>query len=136
MNAYSLNSTAPDWRSPCPHYYVDSVATTDSGYIDLGFFSPSEWRDYGKYLMVVNRDGIADNKPDTITLYLDFLEGDTLDSLYVIEFGDPNTDSFLPRASDGYFHLAEDYAPGEGKLFRFYPTKSRIRRQTPVDALG
>jgi|GEM_PF-3086102 len=125
-SAFSLASTVDTLAKPCPHGYVDTVITTDSGYIDLGFFEPCTemWRDQGEYLMVVNRDGIADNKPDTITLYLDFLEGDTLDSLYVIEFGDPNTDSFLPRASDGYFHLAEDYAPGEGKLFRFYPIKA------------
>jgi hypothetical protein len=114
-NAYSLKTTCGK-DTFCPlGDYVDSVTTTDSGYIDLGFFSPYYWQDQGKYLMVVNRDGIADNQPDTITLYLDFDEGD---SLYVIEFGDPDIISYLPKSGDGRFHLTREFAPGEGKLFR------------------
>ncbi len=116
VNAYSLKTTCGKDTS-CPLDYVDSVATTDSGYIDLGFFKPHyHWLDYGKYLMVVNRDGIADNKPDTITLVLDF---PTSSRLSVIEIGDPDSFYVLTK-SGGYFYLVKDYEPGEGKLFRFY----------------
>ena len=121
-SAYSLASTMDTLAKPCPHGYVDTVTTTDSGYIELGFFSPYYWQDFGKYLMVVNRDGIADNEPDSITLYLDFPDKD---SLHVVEYGDPNTDTILVKdTSDNRFHLARDYEPGEGKLFRFYPIET------------
>lgn len=118
-SAYSLKTTCGKETS-CPLHYVHDVTTTDSGYIDLGFFEPhSPWWDYGKYLMVVNRDGIAQMDTATITLVLDFPTGSKLS---VIEIGDPDSFYVLTK-SGGYFYLVKDYEPGEGKLFRFYSIK-------------
>jgi len=123
VNAYSLKTTCGKETS-CPLHYVHDVSTVveenDSGYIDLGFFEPhSPWWDYGKYLMVVNRDGIAQVDTATITLVLDFPTGSRLS---VIEIGDPDSFYVLTK-SGGYFYLVKDYEPGEGKLFRFYSIK-------------
>ncbi|MBN2379932.1 hypothetical protein JXM67_09055, partial [candidate division WOR-3 bacterium] len=57
-------------NKPGSHFYVDNVTTTDSGYIDLGFFTHPQEASY-KYFMVVNRDGIAwmDTAVITVTLH-------------------------------------------------------------------
>jgi hypothetical protein len=87
--------------------------------------------DYTKRFLRGLYIGHAWDTENYLELSLNFLfgeypgpEGDTLYSLHVTEFGDPNTDTILPRAGDGYFHLTRDYAPGEGKLFRFESRKA------------
>ncbi|MBD3285383.1 hypothetical protein GF359_03070 [candidate division WOR-3 bacterium] len=94
----------------------------DSDYIDLGFFEPEpgfdSWK--AKYLMVDNRDGIAQmENDDTIILRLTSMGCSSCDSLAVTEYGDPEVNEILGKDSTSdYFYLTKVFEPGEGKLFR------------------
>lgn len=114
VNAYSLKSTDPEWASPCPHVYIKSITTTDSGYIDLGFFDdPADAA--SEYFMIVNRDGIADMTDCIIEIVM---SGWDVDKIKLTDMSDTNSIKILVREPKGEFSFQEVFEPGEGKLYR------------------
>ena len=111
VNAYSLNSTAPEWRSTCPHYYVDTVIGAE--YVDLGFFRHSS--NGVDYFMVVNREGIADMTNREINVVLHVM---TMNQLLLTDMADSTNPDTLAPDSGYYFSFTRTFEPGEGKLFR------------------
>ncbi|MBN2378598.1 hypothetical protein JXM67_02190, partial [candidate division WOR-3 bacterium] len=115
-SAYSLKTTC-GLDSPCPHGYVHSVTTTDSGYIDLGFFTHPE-EAWSRYFMVVNRDGIARMDTAIITITFHFPGYTKLEVTNVADTVPPTSIT----DTTGYFTLVDTFAPGEGKLYKVIPS--------------
>jgi len=119
INAYSLNSTAPEWRNPCPHYYVDDVWGAE--FMELAFFDHPYEPVGVEYFMLVNREGIADMTNRTVSVALDAEHWPEEDSLILTDIANAENPRMLKRVGER-FTFTEVFEPGEGKLYRVAPT--------------
>ncbi|TKJ38460.1 hypothetical protein CEE36_10670 [candidate division TA06 bacterium B3_TA06] len=119
VNAYSLNSTAPEWRSPCPHYYVDDVWGAE--FMDVAFFDHPYEPIGVEYFMMVNREGIADMTNRTVSVALDAEHWPEEDTLILTDIANADNPRKLKRVGER-FTFTEVFEPGEGKLYRVAPT--------------
>lgn len=124
VNAYSLNSTAPEWRSTCPHYYVDDVWGAD--FMELAFFDHPYEPVGVEYFMLVNREGIADMTNRNVGVALDASHWPEEDTLILTDIADADSPKRLVRQGDRYV-FTEVFEPGEGKLYRVAPIN-----ETPI----
>ena len=119
VNAYSLNSTAPEWRSPCPHYYIEDVWGAE--FMDLAFFDHPYEPVGVEYFMMVNREGIADMTNRTVSVALDAQHWPEEDTLILSDIANADNPRKLKRVGER-FTFTEVFEPGEGKLYRVAPT--------------
>jgi len=119
INGYSLNSTCPEWRSPCPHYYVEDVWGVE--YADLGFFDHPYEPVGVEYFMMVNREGIADMTNREVGVALDAEHWPEEDTLILTDIANADNPRRLTRVGER-FTFTEFFEPGEGKLYRVAPT--------------
>jgi hypothetical protein len=118
INGYSLNSTAPEWRNPGPHYYVEDVWGVD--YMDVAFFDHPYEPIGVEYFMMVNREGIADMTNRTVSVALDAQHWPEEDTLILTDIANADTPRKLTREGERYV-FTEVFEPGEGKLYRVAP---------------
>jgi hypothetical protein len=118
VNGYSLNSTDPDWASPCPHDYVADVWGVS--YMDLALFDHPYEPVGVEYFMLVNREGIADMTNRTVTVALDAGHWPGADSLTLTDITHKDNPQTLVREGDRYV-FTQVFEPGEGKLYRVSP---------------
>jgi hypothetical protein len=118
VNGYSLNSTDPDWASPCPHYYLDEVSGVS--YMDVGFFDHPYEPVGVEYFMIVNREGIADMTNRDVTVALDAGHWPGADTLLLTDIANKEHPQTLKRDGDR-FVFTQVFEPGEGKLYRVSP---------------
>ena len=118
VNAYSLMSTSPEWRSPCPHYYMEDVWGAE--FMDLAFFDHPYEPVGVEYFMMVNREGIADMTNRNVGVALDAGHWPESDTLILTDIANPDNPRKLKRVGER-FTFTEVFEPGEGKLYRAAP---------------
>ncbi|NLI98313.1 hypothetical protein GX441_06600 [bacterium] len=121
VNGYSLNSTDPNWASPCPHEYVTDVWGVD--YMDLALFDHPYEPIGVEYFMLVNREGIADMTNRTVSVALDAGHWPQEDSLTLTDIAHKDSPQTLVREG-GRYVFTQVFEPGEGKLYRVAPANA------------
>ncbi|NLI98314.1 hypothetical protein GX441_06605 [bacterium] len=121
VNGYSLNSTSPDWASPCPHEYVMDVSGVS--YMELALFDHPYEPVGVEYFMLVNREGIADMTNRTVSVALDAGHWPQEDTLILTDIADKEHPRTLKRHGDR-FVFTQVFEPGEGKLYRVAPANA------------